>query len=255
MTPLAHRIAKGFIPKGYWPTVYLTRLVQRSTGMRVSSGPFAGLRYVEESAEGAYIPRLLGIYERELIPIIEGVVKNEFQNIVIIGAAEGFYAVGFAFRIQNATVVAFEMDKNGRELMAKMATLNRVSDRVVIHGKCEPEGLRRHLKVRKRTFVLCDVEGYESELMDPGRVPELANTYMLVELHEFKQAGITDVVISRFESTHDVRHIWQQERTAADFPYSNIYTRLMPRRYLEWAVSEWRPGRMSWLWLQPKGIC
>jgi hypothetical protein len=27
---------------------------------------------------------------------------------------------------------------------------------------------------------------------------------------------------------------------------------VFPARYVDWAVSEWRPVRMSWLWMKPK---
>jgi hypothetical protein len=30
-----------------------------------------------------------------------------------------------------------------------------------------------------------------------------------------------------------------------------VVTGLLPRSYLNWAVSEWRPTRMSWLWMRP----
>ena len=31
-------------------------------------------------------------------------------------------------------------------------------------------------------------------------------------------------------------------------------TMALPVSYLDWAVSEWRPERMSWLWMTPKSI-
>jgi hypothetical protein len=55
----------------------------------------------------------------------------------------------------------------------------------------------------------------------------------------------------RFESTHRIKHIWQEERSRDEFPWRTAGTAVLPRRYLDWAVSEWRPDRMSWLWMEP----
>ena len=43
----------------------------------------------------------------------------------------------------------------------------------------------------------------------------------------------------------------QTDRTRADFPYLPWLSRLMPAAYATVAVNEFRPARMSWLWLEP----
>jgi len=54
------------IPERYRPIGYLTHLVQGQTNCLVLQGQFSGMRYISKSVGSAYIPKLLGIYEREL---------------------------------------------------------------------------------------------------------------------------------------------------------------------------------------------
>jgi hypothetical protein len=70
-------------------------------------------------------------------------------------------------------------------------------------------------------------------------------------MHEFVQPGVTEELRRRFHATHRVEEIHQQPRLGKEFPYRTIWTALLPGSYLEWAVSEWRPGLMSWLWMKP----
>jgi hypothetical protein len=89
---------------------------------------------------------------------------------------------------------------------------------------------------------------------DLTRVAGLRSAAVLVETHEFVRRGITEELRRRFACSHDIELIWQEPRTTAEFPWQTLGTRLLPVRYLDWAVSEWRPEPMSWLWMTPKAI-
>jgi hypothetical protein len=194
---------------------------------------------------------LLGVYERELRPIVEAITALEPARIVDIGAAEGYYAVGLALRNPRTTVIAYEQTAEGRDLLTGMAALNGVTDRLNIYGRCEPEDLRVQLGSPGRTVVICDVEGYEEKLLNPVSVPELRSSWILVELHEFVVPGITETLRKRFKPTHRITHVWQTGRGREDYPYRSWYTRLLPRAYATYLVQEFRPERMSWFWLEP----
>src|SRR5579859_5362525 len=86
-------LLRRVLPEGIRPIGYLTHLVRKRTRARVRSGPFAGMRYVDASIGSAYLPKLLGIYERELHPVIEEACASRPGLIVDLGAAEGYYAV------------------------------------------------------------------------------------------------------------------------------------------------------------------
>jgi hypothetical protein len=226
-------VARKISPARLRPTGYLENLVRARTHGRIWSGPFTGMCYIGNAASNAriHIPKLLGIYEREVNPHIEQACALNFPLIVNVGAAEGYYAVGMARRNPMARVIAFEMDAGSRAALAETIKLNDVGNRVEIRGKCEPEDLERALADTPRPLVICDVEGYESVLLDPLSVPSLRRTWILVELHEFVERGISDKM--------------------ADFPFGSLYTLCLPKSYLHWAVSESRPERMSWFWMKP----
>src|ERR1700722_2566319 len=95
------------IPARFRPIGYLESLARQQTSCRVRTGPFAGMRYGSVSVGSAYIPKLLGIYERELSSFIEAACLKRPDLIVDVGAAEGYYAVGLAVRNPTAKVIAF----------------------------------------------------------------------------------------------------------------------------------------------------
>lgn len=273
---------RQIIPASLRPVRHLENLVRAETGGRVRQGPFAGLRYINRAVGSAFIPKLLGIYERELNGCIERACAANFPLIVDVGAAEGYYAIGLARRNPTARVIAFEMEEHGREALREMAKLNGIEvapkaetlkteklkedgaavplsrspvvpqAQLELHGKCEFENLQATLASADRSLVVCDVEGYEEFLLVPEKIPALARATLLVEMHDCFRPGLTELITERFTATHYVERIWQEPRTRADFPFTSWGTRLFPARYLDWAVSEWRPVRMSWLWLMPK---
>jgi hypothetical protein len=210
------------------------------------------MRYGLSSVGSAYIPKLLGIYERELAPLIDEACLQESELVVDIGAAEGYYAVGLAIRNPCCKVVAFETESRGRQCLREMAELNAVIDRLDIRGKCEASDLERALAGNLRSLVICDVEGYEVQLLDPAAVPSLSTAVILAEMHDFIHPGSTDLLYTRFANTHEIRQIFQEPRSRSDFPWRTLVTALLPRSYLNWATSEWRPVRMSWLWMEPR---
>jgi hypothetical protein len=248
-----HRTAKAIMPTRYYPRNVMSRDVLRKTGRAVIAGPFRGMRYVETSVLSVYYPKLLGVYERELHPVIESIIALRPKRIIDIGAAEGYYAVGLARALPDTTVVAYEETDEGRNLLTAMAGLNGVTDHMTIFGRCEPADLKGELVGVGKAVIVCDVEGYEKMLLDPDTVPALRSAWVLVELHEFACRGITEVLRKRFESTHRIVHIQQTVRTRNDYPYNSWYTRLLPRAYAIYLVDEFRPEPMSWFWMEPVG--
>ena len=246
------KVLRAIIPARFRPIGYLEHVVRSRTGGRIPKGPFAGMRYINNAFGSAYVPKLLGIYERELNDCIEHACALSFPLIIDIGAAEGYYAIGMALRNPGARVIAFEMEQKGRAALKEMAQLNDVTLRVDIHDKCNPDDLARALAGADRALILCDAESDEETLLNTKAIPALVRAHLLVEMHEFISHGISERVAERFAITHKVRRIWQESRHRNEMPYRTFGTTLLPRRYLDWAVSEWRPEKMSWLWIEPR---
>src|SRR5437016_6027102 len=99
---------RDFVPRSLRPIRYLGRLAMRRTNSTVIAGPFAGMKYIGSSVASAHIPKLLGTYEREIAGIVEEICWRKPAVLIDVGAAEGYYAVGFAMRLPDSRIIAFE---------------------------------------------------------------------------------------------------------------------------------------------------
>src|SRR5258708_39673128 len=77
---------------------------------KVLSGPFLGMPYLNEIIWGPITPKWIGSYEAELHSVVEQLIAGEYREIVNVGCAEGYYAVGLASRIPKVKVLAFDLD-------------------------------------------------------------------------------------------------------------------------------------------------
>lgn len=226
----------------------ITRAIIKRHGLVVLGGPFAGMRYVSQAACSSLLPKLLGCYEAELHPILEDVISADYGQIVDVGCAEGYYAVGLARKITTARVFAFDIDPRARELCGELAKANDVSERVIVAGECGKDQLSKLLD--DRTLVICDCEGCELELLNPNVVPNLRLSDVLVELHDFIDGSISQTIVSRFSETHEISLINSQEHNPGD------YAALEP--FSEWdrrvAVSEFREDRMQWAFMKSRDL-
>lgn len=231
---------------------YLRRQIAARTRMRVSTGPFEGMRYVDASWGSVWEPKLLGIYERELHRVVAEAVSRRPSRIVDVGAAEGYYAVGLARAVRSADVYAFEADADAHPLLRTMAELNGVSARMHVGGLCTPERLADVVGDGRGVLVVCDVEGAEVDLLDPDRIAGLRHASVLVELHAGRMPNVGQTLRDRFSPTHDVTPVLQEARSAREYPYP---ARFVPEAYRLNAVSEhrqpWEPW-MQWYWMVPR---
>jgi hypothetical protein len=256
MSPLSAHIPPSALRAidGLRTRLYLQRIrrptadyVQRH-GFDVRGGPFAGLRYPAElrSAPGDLVAKLLGSYERELHGVLEEWIAADYPHVIDVGCAEGYYAVGFASKMAGTTVHAFDIDPLARERCCELARLNDVAGRVRLGGICEPASLEAF--PARGVALLADCEGYERILLDPSAAPKLRGWSILVELHEFLDATITQTIEGRFRDTHTVELIEGEDRTEDGL---DELASTSPRTRAA-LLGERRPGRMRWAHLQPR---
>ena len=74
--------------------------------------------------------------------------------------------------------------------------------------------------------------------------------------NHFAQPGVSGRIRARFEKSHAIETIWQEERAASEFPFATGYTHALDPKHLAAAVDEGRPVRpgatpMSWFWMIP----
>ena len=63
--------------------------------------------------------------------------------------------------------------------------------------------------VTGKTLVVCDVDGYEQELLNPAIVPWFASADFILELHDCFVPGISEEIRRRFSSTHQITEFKQ----------------------------------------------
>lgn len=228
-----------------------TNTIYRKTDLVVVDGPFKGLNYIENSTGGAYFPKLLGIYEKELTGKINELAKIDMEEVINVGGGEGYFAVGFALKYKNAKVLAFEPGFYGCYLMQKMAEKNNVMNRLTIKAQlCFPEDLKKRINPNKKTLVFMDVEGAELELLDPVAVPALSKCYIMVEIHDTISPVLGDTIKNRFKDSHKFTEIWQEERTIKDVTINSLWKSILKNQF-EKVIHEGRGNKMRWFVFEP----
>ena len=215
---------------------------------RIAGGPFKGMEFVPHAVWGSSAPMLAGTYEAEIEAAIENLIARRPSRVLDIGAAEGYYAVGLALRLPEATVYAYDIDPDARRLCTEVAARNGVGERVAVQGFCSHSDLRR--LAGYGCIMVVDCEGCEAQLLDPVRVPELASTAMLVELHDFIDHTISSRLVERFSQSHRVELFDATTRNGTQV----TALASMKRRNRHDAVDERRPREpyaMQWLLLTP----
>ncbi|HUI07956.1 MAG TPA: class I SAM-dependent methyltransferase [Verrucomicrobiae bacterium] len=227
-----------------------------SPELTVKHGPFAGMEYPPDFAEkrsvvNAFVPKILGSYEKEIQPILEDACSQPYGEIVDIGCAEGYYAVGLARRIPTARVFAYDTSAEAVPLCRQLARANKVGDRLVTGAFCDPAALRS-IPFTGRALIISDCEGYEKELFTEEIVPFLAHHDLLIETHDFIDIEISPTIRQRFQDTHVIRDIQSVDdiQKAHSYGYDELkgYT-LAERRIL---LAEHRPSIMEWFYMTPR---
>jgi hypothetical protein len=144
---------------------------------------------------------------------------------------------------------AFEADAEKLELLRSVTELNATENRMRLHGRCCPEeleGLGKELEP-SRTLVICDVDGYEIELLTQGRPRWLDQAEILLELHDCLRPGVTELVNEAFLSTHFCCRITNHGVRYEDFPF----LRKLTFQEIDALLDEDRRGIQDWYFMTP----
>jgi hypothetical protein len=221
--------------------LFLNRIVQ--------GGPFSGMIYSKLEANcSAFYPKMIGSYESELHPIINKISSLNLDRIYDIGCAEGYYAIGFALKFPTIKIHAFDSNEKALDNCRENAKINKLLN-VKFHGIFDTETLQA-LNFNN-SLIVCDCEGYESEIFIEKNIEYFKNSFILVETHDFKKIDITKKLKGLFSLSHKIIEF----HSTSDF-YKVFYYKfhnpskldILTRWYL---YAEHRPSIMSWLYLEP----
>jgi len=229
-----------------WRSRAIATALIRAYGATVLGGPFAGMAYQVAATEGALAPRLIGTYESELHPYLERFAAQDFEVVIDIGCAEGYYAVGLARLMPQAVVHAYDVEPKALEACLRMAAANGVEARVVTHPEFAPGDFEAF--AGRRCLVMMDVEGSETDLLRPDLAPALGGMTLIVETHDLYRQDALSSIEERFEATHDITCVRTGPKTMALPP------EMAQQSHLDQllAVWEWRLRPTPWLVMTPK---
>ena len=218
-------------------------------GKRVKSGPFRGTVLKRNPNLNLFYSKLLGIYEKELHPILSQMLCQKYNQIVVVGAADGYYLCGFLRNSKCNSIIGFELDHSLRSICNETAKLNNFTKTFQLRGGCTIEEISSTLT--NNDFILMDCEGSELELLNPELVSQLYDCEILVECHDIFKEGISKTIIERFYSSHSVSRIEARIPNYDDIPFLPNFILKILRHTIIGIITE-RPVGMHWLHLIPK---
>jgi len=234
-----------------WRSVLIQNTLLKQQGTVVMDGPLKGLDFLPQSAEGCHIAKLLGCYEQPLLPFVEAAIQANYQLILNIGCAEGYYAVGMAKRMPDTRLMAYDLNPKAQQICAELAVKNNVADRLTVGALFKPEDFAKYLN--KNVLVFCDIEGGEQDLLNPGLAPALAGMDLIVESHECLIPGITRTLIERFTPTHTITLV--EDNGQRQLPNAPAWFNNLAHLDQLLAVWEWRSGPTPWLVMKAQNSC
>lgn len=217
----------------------------------VKNGFFQGMKYPSyDSVCSTIFPKIIGSYEAELNEVLQQIIQNNYDVIIDVGCAEGYYAVGLAMKT-NAAVFAYDTDENARKLCLEMATLNGVEQKIQIKEAFSIENIKV-LDAAKKILIICDCEGYEKTLFTKESIPYLKNTDVLIETHDFLDMTISSTITALMTDSHVVQTIASLDDNlkAKYYQYNEIMQQdIYIKKEL---LKEVRPCTMEWIWATSK---
>lgn len=229
-----------------WRSKLVDNTLVAHCGTVILAGPFKGMNFVSATSEANVAPRIIGNYEAELHPVIETIIAADYQRLIDIGCADGYYACGFAFRMPNLIVHAYDINPAAQKQCGDLALKNGLSNRVEVRAEFAGEDFEKYVDGKALIFI--DAEGLEEALLDPELYPALKKLAVLVECHDVFKPSISATLEKRFSETHLIQRI-EPSLHASALP--DFFRGLSHMDQLL-AIWEWRMGPTPWLYMTPQ---
>jgi hypothetical protein len=221
-------------------------------GFGVRHGPFArvGMQYkVEGFTWGDPVLKWLGLYESCLHPAIDAAAaRSGITTVVDVGCAEGYYAAGLGRLLGARRIRAFDTNARTHPICEGLVRLNCPEADFAIGGRIDAGALDQLLG-EEPALLFMDCEGDERNLLRLSVAPNLRQTEVIVECHEFMKGyrGIVDELIAEFRDTHHATVISERDVAATEVPE----LRALSGMHRSLLTCETRYEQMRWLHLEP----
>jgi hypothetical protein len=236
---------------------FLAAEIVRITNKKIINGIYKSVYLNFESHWNIldFASKLLGFYEQQVQEKIIALQKKyNLTNIVNIGAGEGYHIVSLIKNNFFEKGLAYEIDKEGQNIIKKNLLDNNISDKVTVFGEGNFNSISSNIKNNelKKTLFLIDIEGNEFKFFNEENINYFNKSFFIIEDHSDLHINNKNELEKKFfnliTNHFDVTSIKNQGRNP--FSLSLLEKFSDDERYL--MMSEGRPNDMQWLVLLPK---
>lgn len=154
----------------------------------VRYGIFAGMKLRKDTWWGKYDlgSQCLGLYEQEVLSVIEALEQDDRRTFIELGAGDGYYAVGGLLSNRFGKAICFEQSERGQQAIRDNWEYNGAPGEIAVLGVAE-ESVILNLDDRflSNAFVLVDIEGAEFEVLTDQVLRKMRNSIVVVEIHNW----------------------------------------------------------------------
>jgi hypothetical protein len=223
---------------------------------QVLNGPFKGSKFHLNDTHTRHelgFNAILGSLEYEIHTVVEEIISRNYPRIIVIGAAEGYYAIGFANRCADTQIIAYETMHEYQQWITKNAALNGVENRVIVRGNFDISNISElNLLDGVRSCIFSDCEGYEKFIFSAENKSLFKNSDILIEIHDFVDPEISKQILSVYKDTHTIKII---DSINDDIRPSDYIDKVPQIKHMSYyaqrvALADSRPAKMQWFWMQ-----
>lgn len=221
-------------------------------GGKVAYGPFIGLELERNPWWGKLDlgSQCIGLYEKEILDLIEMIPDGKYSQFIDIGAADGYYAIGMLLSKKVTKSICFEQSDKGRKVIEANWKKNGSIGEMKIFGEADRKNLSElNENELIDALVMIDIEGFEFELLSIEVLFILRKSTIILEVHNF-----VDNFLIKYENLlrnaakfFKIELIQNIDRRTMSFPELRDFTD--DNRLL--LISERRPCVMRFLRLSP----
>ena len=222
-------------------------------GYKVAHGIFKEMKLNKNIYWSKYdlITHILGVYEEHILDQLVKFSNLNNKIFIDIGAADGYFAIGSAYSGLFKKIYAFEIQKNGREVLHENAKANNCDKNIIIKSEANFNSLKEIINTEKDAVILIDIEGDEFNLLNYETLKLLSNSNIIIELHP---SLVTDGYKKEKDLINYAKSLFNVSLIKRENYNPNLYEELDSfsdeERLI--AFSEGRENNMNWLILETK---
>lgn len=154
----------------------------------VQHGPLRDFKILQESSWGNdKAAKILGFYEAEILEELSSEAQGKY--FVDIGAADGYYAVGFLYKKICVGCVAFESTEQGRQVITNTAKFANITLPLLVYDSAQSNFINLVPFPLDQTVFLIDIEGGEFEILTEENLFLMRQSIIFVEIHDSDDSG------------------------------------------------------------------